>query len=123
MSKRTLHGIRVCIFAFIALAMIGGCSDSTPGEAGDSNGEQASVEPGKKTYTRYCFSCHAAGVAGAPRTGYAVAWAPRIEKGTEKMLELVIQGMPPAMPARGMCMQCSDEELADALDFMLQRNQ
>jgi cytochrome c5 len=123
MSKRTLHGVRVFIFAFIALAMIGGCSDSNQGEAGESDSEQASVEPGKKTYTRYCFSCHAAGVAGAPRTGDAVAWAPRIEKGTEKMLESVIQGMPPGMPARGMCLQCSDEELADALDFMLQRSQ
>jgi len=125
MNKKNYFGIRaiVCtLFAFVVLLLSTGCSDSGQGESTTGESAQAVVEPGKKTYTRFCFSCHAAGVAGAPRVGDAVAWAPRFEKGREKMLELVIQGMPPGMPARGMCMQCSDDELADALGFMLERS-
>ncbi len=123
MRKKIVYAFNVSLCALAALAVIGGCSESQPGNVGDGASEQALVEPGKKTYTRFCFSCHASGVAGAPRVGDTVAWAPRLEKGAAKMLELVIQGMPPGMPARGMCMQCSDEELADALEFMLQKSQ
>ena len=122
MSRRNYFGVRAFVCVFVVLLLSAGCSDSGPGEAGKGESAQAMLEPGKQTYTRYCFSCHASGVAGAPRVGDAVTWAPRLEKGKEKMLDLVIQGMPPGMPPRGMCMQCSDAELEDVLDFMLERS-
>jgi cytochrome c5 len=46
-------------------------------------------------------------------------WAPRIEKGEDVLIESTIQGIPPGMPPRGLCMQCSDEELAATVRFML----
>ncbi|MBV1905991.1 MAG: c-type cytochrome [Pseudomonadales bacterium] len=94
-----------------------GCSESP------QTGENQEIEePGKQTYTRFCFSCHASGLGGAPRTGDAAAWAPRLEKGLEKMLEGVIRGLPPGMPARGMCLQCSDQELENVMTYMLKRS-
>ena len=118
---------RPVFFAVLMLSatfFISSCGDAQQNSSGGdpTAGKQARLEPGKKNYTRFCFSCHASGVAGAPRTGDAVAWAPRLEKGFDTMLESVIQGIPPGMPPRGMCLQCSDEELADVINFMLERS-
>jgi cytochrome c5 len=73
-------------------------------------------------YNRYCFSCHAAGVAGAPRVGDAQAWAQRSEQGHEALLRATIDGMPPGMPPRGLCSGCTDEELSTAIDYMIERS-
>jgi len=92
---------------------------------GDGNvgSQQARVAPerppGQLTYQRFCFSCHASGSAGAPRLGDVAAWAPRIAKGDDVLLRSTIEGIPPGMPPRGLCMQCSDEELAATVQFML----
>lgn len=115
-----MRGVFKGIFLLpVVLLLLGGCSDASQSGAEDN---QAPAEAGEQTYNRFCFSCHASGVAGAPRTGDKVAWATKIEKGDKKMLELVIQGVPPGMPPRGMCMQCSDAELADALQYILERS-
>ncbi len=79
--------------------------------------------PGEQIYTRYCFSWHAAGVAGAPRTGDAEAWAPRIDKGREALIEASIEGIPPGMPPRGLCTECTEEEIGAAVDYIIERSQ
>lgn len=85
-------------------------------------GAQDTGHAGEQTYNRYCFSCHAAGVAGAPRVGDPEAWAPRIEKGRDALLQSTIDGIPPGMPARGLCSECSDAQLADSIDYMIERS-
>jgi len=70
-------------------------------------------------YNRFCFSCHAAGIAGAPKTGVSEAWAPRLAKGRAALLQATIQGVAPGMPPMGLCMQCTEGELAAAIDYML----
>jgi cytochrome c5 len=104
--------IRRCIALVLVAWVLGGCGEQPPGEA---------THPGEAVYNRSCFSCHAAGVANAPRPGDAEAWAPRLAKGRELLLESVRRGMPPGMPPGGLCTGCSDEELAAALDYMLTR--
>jgi cytochrome c5 len=100
----------------MVLAACGGETSSTA-----ENGVAA--HPGGQTYTRFCFSCHAAGIAGAPRTGDPAAWAPRIAKGRDALLTATIDGIPPGMPPRGLCARCTDEELADAVDYMIMHSQ
>jgi cytochrome c5 len=77
-------------------------------------------EGGEKIYQQACLMCHAAGVAGAPMTGDATAWAPRIEQGRDKLLESAIQGIG-IMPPKGGQSQLSDDEVASAVDFLIQR--
>ena len=60
-----------------------------------------------------------AGVAGAPKLGDAVAWEPRIAKGMDTLYNSVINGLPPAMPAKGMCFSCSDDDLRALVDYMV----
>jgi len=75
--------------------------------------------PGEDIFNKFCFSCHAAGIAGAPRVGDAEAWAPRVAKGRALLLKSTIDGMVPGMPPMGLCPQCSEEQLSAAIDFMV----
>src|SRR5512146_3210741 len=39
------------------------------------------LQSGEAVYTLACTACHGAGIAGAPKTGDAGAWAPRLKQG------------------------------------------
>ncbi|MBT8069247.1 MAG: c-type cytochrome [Xanthomonadales bacterium] len=80
--------------------------------------ETSSVDD--KVYRQACQMCHAAGVAGAPMTGDKAAWAPRLEQGREKLLTGAIEGIG-IMPAKGGQKQLSDQEVATALDYMIEQ--
>ncbi len=69
-------------------------------------------------YNRTCAVCHAAGAAGAPRTGDADTWNKRIEeKGMDKLVENAKNGIK-AMPPKGMCFDCSDDDFKALIEFM-----
>jgi cytochrome c5 len=72
------------------------------------------------TYKKTCATCHNIGVAGAPKFGDAAQWEPRIAKGLDVLYASSINGMPPGMPAKGMCFNCSDEELKSIVDYMVE---
>jgi cytochrome c5 len=73
---------------------------------------------GEQVYTQFCFACHATAVAGAPKLGDKAAWAPRIEQGVDTLFQHTLLGIR-AMPPKGTCMACSDEELNGALQYLL----
>jgi cytochrome c5 len=75
---------------------------------------------GERIYQQACTVCHAAGVAGAPRTGDKVAWAPRLKQGTDAMVASVIKGKG-AMPPRGAAGAASDAELRAAVEYLVAR--
>jgi len=76
------------------------------------------MRSGKIVYNQFCVACHASGAANAPILGDAEAWKPRIAKGNEVLYKNVINGYK-VMPAKGGCMDCSDEELKASVDFMI----
>ena len=76
----------------------------------------ASVE---SNFNKSCATCHNSGVAGAPKYADATAWAPRIEKGIDILYASTINGLPPAMPKKGMCFSCSDDDLRELVDYMV----
>lgn len=69
-------------------------------------------------YQMSCFACHGTGAAGAPQPGDAEAWEERMAKGMDAVMANVINGVN-AMPARGICMTCSDDDLQAIVDYML----
>ena len=81
---------------------------------------QKADHPGKKTYERYCFTCHASGVAGAPSLDDGEAWEPRLDRGRDALLQSVVRGMPPGMPPMGLCSACTDEQLLESIDYMIE---
>ena len=75
--------------------------------------------PGEVTYQRFCISCHASGISGAPPIGNAEAWRPRLAQGDAVLLEHTRDGLPSAgMPPKGLCSACSDQDLLDAIHYM-----
>jgi len=64
----------------------------------------------------HCGACHNAGVLGAPKTGDAAAWKARADAkgGVDGLLKSAIAGIN-AMPPKGTCATCSDDELKGAI--------
>ena len=69
-------------------------------------------------YQMSCSACHGSGAAGAPMLGDAETWEARMEKGMDALMYNVINGVG-AMPARGICMTCSDGDLQAVVNYML----
>jgi cytochrome c5 len=79
---------------------------------------------GEEVYNSACMACHTTGAGGAPMLGDAAAWADRIAKGTDALYSAGVNGVPgTGMIAKGGCMNCSDEEIHAAVDFMVAGSQ
>ena len=72
----------------------------------------------KDVYDAACTTCHAIALAGAPRFGDRLSWGERANEDLDKLVETVTNGLG-GMPPMGMCMDCSQEELSDAVQYML----
>jgi len=68
-------------------------------------------------YAASCGACHAYAVAGAPKTGDAAQWEPRLAKGMEALVSSVKNGLG-VMPAGGMCTTCSDDDYKALITYM-----
>ena len=96
-------------------------NDIEPASVDTSAVEVASKFDAEAAYQMSCNACHGTGAAGAPMLGDSGAWEPRLEKGMEALMANVVNGVG-AMPARGICMTCSDDDLQAIVDYMLAQN-
>ena len=80
-------------------------------------GGARTLQAGDAVYKLACVACHGAGVAGAPKTGDAAAWAPRIKQGYDTLLKHAIEGFK-AMPAKGGNADLDNVEVARAVVYM-----
>ena len=79
---------------------------------------------GEEVYNAACLACHTTGAAGAPKLGDAAAWSERIAKGMDVLYDHGVNGIPgTGMIAKGGCMNCSDEEVIAAVDYMVEASQ
>lgn len=81
----------------------------------------AGSRSGEDMYKAVCGACHEAGVAGAPKTGDAAAWAPRIKIGLDGLLKSAIAGKN-AMPPKGGAADATDDEMKRAIAFMANKS-
>ncbi|MGY5451720.1 c-type cytochrome [Agarivorans sp. MS3-6] len=73
---------------------------------------------GETVYNTYCTACHSTGAAGAPKKGDSAAWAPRIAQGEETLFNHAWNGFS-AMPAKGTCGDCTEDEIKDVIAYMI----
>ena len=68
-----------------------------------------------------CLACHGSGIGGAPILGDAAAWAPRIAQGDDVLKSHAIDGFTDVgfMPPKGGRVDLSDQEIYDAVDYMV----
>jgi cytochrome c5 len=74
--------------------------------------------PGQALYESYCSGCHTMGSGGAPKFGDANNWDPLIKAGMPALYTNAIKGIN-GMPAKGTCIACSDDEIKQAVDYMV----
>lgn len=76
----------------------------------------------EQKYMMSCFACHSTGAAGAPKVGSGMAaeWEPRLEeKGLDTVIQNAINGIN-TMPAKGLCFDCSDDDLRAIVEYMIE---
>ena len=86
---------------------------SAPAEA------TSAARSGDAVYNSSCFACHGTGAAGAPMLGNAKQWEPRVAQGMDSLVANAINGIN-AMPPRGTCASCSDDEIKAAVEYMVE---
>ena len=74
-------------------------------------------------YQATCFACHGTGQAHAPVVGDIIEWEIRLEKGFNTLVQSTINGLNGMMPARGLCADCTDDDLKAIVQFMLEESQ
>jgi len=74
------------------------------------------LKSGEEVYKAQCTACHATGAAGAPKTGDAAAWAPRIGAGYEALLNSALKGKGAMAPQGGG--DHSDFEIGRAVVYL-----
>lgn len=124
----TLWGIALCVPAAVIaesledrlkpvgeVCMAGDpCAADAPAAASASG-----PRSGTAIYSTSCATCHNTGAAGAPTLEDSDAWETRLaERGKDGLYSSAINGFK-GMPAKGLCMDCTEEELHAAVDFML----
>ena len=87
----------------------------TPGNSEDL---VSTARNGETVYNLGCAACHTAGLAGAPMFANVSQWQGRVEKGLETLVNNSYNGYN-AMPARGLCMDCTREEIQNSVQYML----
>ncbi|MFJ2684287.1 c-type cytochrome [Pseudomonas sp. NPDC087342] len=81
-----------------------------------SSGAYAVQEP-EAVFNGTCTNCHSGQSWMAPKKGDHVAWKRRLEKGTDVLVKHVTEGFR-AMPARGLCMDCTEEDYKAVIAWM-----
>ena len=109
------------VFLLITMIALAGCgkpsSDSSPVSEAQSRQLRPSQPEIAAIYERSCRNCHTIAASGAPLTGDRVAWAPRLDKGMDVLLDNVVNGFG-GMPPFGLCMDCSAEQFEALIQFM-----
>lgn len=87
------------------------CGSASAGAAGGAGSPE-------EIYAANCQACHGNGVAGAPKPG-ADAWDARLDAGIDTVYANAINGKG-GMPAMGLCMSCSEDDIRETVDWMIE---
>ncbi len=78
---------------------------------------------GPQVYNSACLACHSTGVGGSPVVGNVAEWTDRIAQGMDVLYDHAINGFdgdaPTPMLPKGGRVDLSDQEVRDAVDYMI----
>jgi cytochrome c5 len=80
------------------------------------------AKAGASVYNASCATCHKTGMMGAPKVGDKAAWASYIKEGMDVMVSKSIKGFKGAkgqMPAKGGNAKLTDQQVGDAVAYMV----
>jgi cytochrome c5 len=82
---------------------------------------EGDVKAGETVFNHACQFCHGMGRMGAPRIGDKAAWTERIKQGESRLTDHAFLGYG-NMPARGDCNTCSDQDIINAVSYMVDQS-
>lgn len=109
------------LFTLVLIAGFFGVLISSCGNSGPKK-LTVNLENGKIIYNKTCIACHWKGVAGAAALTDKVRWEANASKGMDSLHVHSIKGFQGefgVMPPKGTCTDCSDQDMYDAIGFML----
>jgi len=91
------------------------CAAAGPAAAAAGGGALS----GEEVVGKFCNACHGTGLLNSPKVGDTAAWQARADEkgGLDALLANAITGIN-AMPPKGTCASCSDDELMAAIKQM-----
>jgi cytochrome c5 len=91
------------------------CAAAGPAAAAAGGGARS----GEEVVGKFCNACHGTGLLNSPKVGDTAAWQARADEkgGLDVLLANAITGIN-AMPPKGTCASCSDDELMAAIKQM-----
>ncbi|MBL9096848.1 MAG: cytochrome c5 family protein [Alphaproteobacteria bacterium] len=109
----------------VSIAIVTSCGDPAPVETLEAKIARAEAllppDPNlAEKYGRSCRTCHVNPESGAPLTGDLQAWSARFAQGASTIASNTRDGIR-AMPPRGQCFDCSEDDLWRLTLFMAQR--
>jgi cytochrome c5 len=132
-NQRTLRPARFAMpaVALVAAALLAGCSEQSKVDpeltatliqpVARVEIQAVTIAPGSRTGEQIvksiCAGCHDSGAVGAPKTGDAGEWGPRLALGFEALTSSAIAGKG-AMPPRGGGSDLTDTEVARAVAYL-----
>jgi cytochrome c5 len=120
-SEIVFMGIRfsVCLIALLVFQMPAYADSHHPQEFLKSI--RGTKNEGEAIYNHFCVNCHAQKPLipiGAPRIGEKEDWKIRLKQGMNVLFKHTNEGLG-AMPPRGGCFECTDEQLKLVIQYML----
>ena len=82
----------------------------------------AALLTGPQVFNEACIACHGTGIGGAPTLEDAASWEARIAQGMDMLYQHALEGYTGTagyMPPKGARLDLSDQEINDAVDYML----
>lgn len=83
---------------------------------------QEILDNGKATFDKYCFICHKEGIGGAAQLTNKERWENNRKKDLDVLVQHVHDGFTGeygTMTPKGTCMECSKDDLRDAIFYMM----
>lgn len=80
------------------------------------------LENGQAIYEDDCILCHEGAIEGAQRLDQRARWQESAEKGFDQLVKNVTngyQGKYGELPVMGMCRYCTQQDIKDAVAYML----
>ena len=106
------HTLKFAIMASM-VTLVSGCGT----EDASRDAVSAPVAEQPPQYAASGGAWYAYAAAGAPKTGDAAQWGPKLAKGMEALVSSVKNGLG-VMPAGGMCTICSDDDHKALITYM-----
>jgi cytochrome c5 len=109
-------------FVSLIAVFLTGCSQSDGYDSPKLDLSGFDLAKGEQVYNNLCMVCHTPGMFGAPKIGNRSMWVSRLARGMDSLINHSINGFN-AMPPRGGNAALSDEEVKNAVAFMVSKSQ